>query len=466
MKKFCLGSALLVCALGFAATGSAGRYSDQVLSLNPTFYFQLNEPASEAAGGALDVISNERFGSYKGDYDVDRGDGLGELGVSGPDFLIEGGRWRTSESWSERGNPIALAGLDADNTSHASNDVAQVVLGPNEGFGAPAMTVAMFVRGGPTEGGDRLFTNNLFDPMLSFQIVTGLDGLVVATNPQVGCSSEFECGHRVLSMPQEGVRFSNRGADHGLLSADNGWWHIVVATEGVTPLERTQNIRLWLNGVNRSKDMLPGQNYGYGVNTTLAKIGGRWHDNTHPTTHSGAQDEVSIWLDRVLTNEEALSLYEAAISSGGTIEVPGDFDGDGQLTALDIDLLSDAVLAGDNPSQFDLNDDSVVNQSDRDVWVNDLKFTYYGDADFDGEFNTTDFVAAFVGGKYEDGIAANAGWASGDWNGDKEFDTTDFITAFVDGGYEIGPRQVAVVPEPSSLLLFAIGLWVCLPRRR
>ena len=283
MQKFCLGSALLVCSLGLTATSSAGKYSDQVLSLNPTFYFQLNEPASEAGWGALDVISNERFGAYKGAYD-DSSDS--ELGVSGPDFLIEGGRWKISESWSERGNPIALAGLDADNTSHASNDVAQVVLGPNEGFGAPAMTVAMFVRGGPTEGGDRLFTNNLFDPMLSFQIVTGFDGLAVTTNPQVACSSEFDCGHRVLSLPQEGVRFSNQGADHGLLSADNGWWHIVASTEGATPLERTQNIRLWLNGVNRTEDMLPGINFGYGVNTTLAKIGGRWHNNTHPTTHS------------------------------------------------------------------------------------------------------------------------------------------------------------------------------------
>ena len=462
MKKFFLCSALLVCSLVFAATGSAGNYSDQVISLNPTFYFQLNEPASEAKFGALDTVSNERFGAYKGIYEI----GGPELGVSGPNFLIEGGRWKTSEAWSERGNPITIVGLDSDNTSHASNNAAQVVLGPNDDFGASAMTIAMFVRGGPTDGGDRIFTNNLFDPMLSFQIVASFDGLAVITNPQVGCSSEIDCGHRVLSLPQEGVRFSAQGADHGFLSADNGWWHIVASTEGATPLERTQNIRLWLNGVNRTEDMLPGLNFGYGVNTTMAKIGGRFHNEWHPTTHSGAQDEVSIWIDRALSDEEALSLYEAAISTGGPIELPGDFDGDGQLTALDIDLLSDAVLAGNNPSQFDLNGDSNVNQSDRDVWVNDLKFTYYGDADFDGEFNTTDFVAAFVGGKYEDGIAANAGWASGDWNGDKEFDTTDFITAFVDGGYEIGPRQVAAVPEPSSLVLFAIGLLVCLSRRR
>ena len=41
-----------------------------------------------------------------------------------------------------------------------------------------------------------------------------------------------------------------------------------------------------------------------------AKIGGRRADPTDSTTHSGAQDEVAIWLNRTLTDEEALALYE------------------------------------------------------------------------------------------------------------------------------------------------------------
>ena len=196
---------LLVCFLVAVSTSVAGTYSDRVISLEPNYYFQLNEPESKATRGALDTISNQHFGSYKGVYGV----GGPELGMPGPDFLIEDGRWTTSDEWGERGNLIELIGLDSDNTAHASNNAAQVVLGPHEGFGAPAMTVAMFVRGGPTEGGDRIFTNNLFDPMLSFQIVSGFDGLAVVTNPTVTCSSEIDCGHRVLSLPKQGVRFSN-----------------------------------------------------------------------------------------------------------------------------------------------------------------------------------------------------------------------------------------------------------------
>ncbi|MDG2382779.1 MAG: PEP-CTERM sorting domain-containing protein [Pirellulaceae bacterium] len=239
----------------------------------------------------------------------------------------------------------------------------------------------------------------------------------------------------------------------------------MATTEGANPDQRTKNIRLWLNGVDRTEDMLPGRDYGYGVNTDLAKIGGRFHNETHPTTHSGAQDEVSLWLDRALSDEEIGSLYEAAISAG-PIAVPGDFDGDGQLTALDIDRLSDAALAGDNKSQFDLNGDSLVNQSDREVWVDELKFTYFGDSNLDGEFNSTDFVVVFAEDKYEDGVDGNSGWGSGDWNGDKDFDSSDFVAAFGAGGYEMGARQVAAVPEPSTFLLFAIGLLICLVRRR
>src|SRR5690606_37656069 len=113
-------------------------------------------------------------------------------------------------------------------------------------------------RGGPADGGDRVFTNNVTDPLTSFQIVVGNDGLVVSTNPTVECLDEIECGHRSLFLPGEGVEFSNQGADRGLNSDANGWWHIVASTHGTTALERTENIRLWLNGVDRTEDMLPG----------------------------------------------------------------------------------------------------------------------------------------------------------------------------------------------------------------
>ena len=61
----------------------------------------------------------------------------------------------------------------------------------------------------------------------------------------------------------------------------------------------------------------------------------------------------------------------------------------------------------------------------------------------DGAFDSGDLIAIFEAGEYEDDIAQNSTWATGDWNGDREFDSGDLIAAFADGGYDAGPLAVA-----------------------
>jgi hypothetical protein len=98
-----------------------------------------------------------------------------------------------------------------------------------------------------------------------------------------------------------------------------------------------------------------------------------------------------------------------------------------------------------------------------------IKRTYYGDANLNGEFNSSDLVDVFQLGQYEDGVAANSGWAAGDWNGDREFDSSDFVTAFQAGGYEQGPRgavAASAIPEPGTGLLAGIALLVSSLARR
>ena len=143
----------------------------------------------------------------------------------------------------------------------------------------------------------------------------------------------------------------------------------------------------------------------------------------------------------------------------------GDFDGDDLLNATDVDTLASKIPASATSrygyAMFDLNGDNRVNQLDHRIWVKDLKHTWYGDANLDGEFSSGDMVQVLASGKYE--TNEQAGWAAGDWNADGVFDSGDLVTAFVDGGYEQGPRMdaVATIPEPSGrwLLMLAV-VWL------
>ncbi len=165
-----------------------------------------------------------------------------------------------------------------------------------------------------------------------------------------------------------------------------------------------------------------------------------------------AQDDV---MNIVLGGKNPRTPDNNPILNALTLErvgITGDFNANGALDAGDIDILSAEVRSGLNTPAYDLTADALVNEADREQWVNVLKHTYMGDANLDGEFNSTDFVDVFVAGKYEDAIAGNAGWAEGDWDGSADFDSSDFVLAFVNGGYEIGPRaSVSAVPEPASL---------------
>ncbi len=154
----------------------------------------------------------------------------------------------------------------------------------------------------------------------------------------------------------------------------------------------------------------------------------------------------------------------------------GDFDGNDLLDISDLNLLTAKMLRTNAPpgwqkAMFDVNADGDIDGQDHEIWVHDLKNTYYGDADLNGQFDSRDMVQVFAAGKYEqgwltDGIYVHgetAGWSEGDWNADRVFDSGDFVTAFADGGYEQGPRiGVTVVPEPGAWAMLVVGLALAL----
>jgi hypothetical protein len=180
-----------------------------------------------------------------------------------------------------------------------------------------------------------------------------------------------------------------------------------------------------------------------------------------------------IELELSQESETRLSISTALSHNSGVVSswsleplsnILGDFNGNGLLDATDIDQLSAQIRTATNDPLYDLNADSLVDDRDRQIWVHDLKQTFFGDADLNGSFDSTDLVQVLASGEYEDGVELNSSWRTGDWDGDRDFTSGDLVAALADGGYGIGP---GVVPEPSgtAIALAAAALAATLGRR-
>ena len=93
----------------------------------------------------------------------------------------------------------------------------------------------------------------------------------------------------------------------------------------------------------------------------------------------------------------------------------GDFNANDELDVADIDMFT-ARLPNDSMEfiwlhygMLDLNGDRLVNLEDHGIWVKDLKQTWFGDANLDQEFNSSDLVLVLAAGEYEDELVGNSG---------------------------------------------------------
>jgi hypothetical protein len=230
-------------------------------------------------------------------------------------------------------------------------------------------------------------------------------------------------------------------------------WHFVAGSYDGEVLQA------WVDGeLEAEQEFGPGD-----VNDAPLAIGNRLND-TQPVY--GLIDDLGLF-NRALDEGELASLMAQGLSETlGLSSLTGDFDGSGALDLADIDDLTAQSAGGTNPLEYDLNADTLVNDADVKTWVSDLYGSWIGDADLNGEFNSSDLVVVLAAGTYEADVAAV--WSTGDFNGDGRASSTDLVAALADGGYESGPRPaVAAVPEPASNgLLLISGVVIGLIRRR
>lgn len=145
-------------------------------------------------------------------------------------------------------------------------------------------------------------------------------------------------------------------------------------------------------------------------------------------------------------NDKWWAIDNVLVETDERIQI-GDFNADGWLDISDINELTRQAASQNHQAAYDLTNDGRVDANDISTWMTRLANSYVGDANLDGEFDTSDFVSLFAAGTYETGDEAV--WSQGDFNGDGRFDTRDLVVALAGGGYEQGPRASVAIPEPK-----------------
>ena len=127
-------------------------------------------------------------------------------------------------------------------------------------------------------------------------------------------------------------------------------------------------------------------------------------------------------VEFLISNRFGFGRMTGSLSAG----LVGDFNGDGQISSDDMDLLCAAAHAAALPpaevARFDQNGDDQINAEDIDEWLANVANTKRGDADLDGDVDFADFLELSANFGSEDGH-----WSEGDFNCDGVIGFSDFL---------------------------------------
>ncbi len=230
---------------------------------------------------------------------------------------------------------------------------------------------------------------------------------------------------------------------------------------------RLNSMKTWLSrraaAIDQSAPAIPrftpaGPVVPFGTPLTIVPTSGAVYfttDGSDPRQPGGGISPVAQRLDVT----QPLSLFEPLLLTARTrgnrswspltqvayaVDPPDrdDLNQDGRIDLVDLRLIYQAVAGAD--LRFDRTGDGRTTLDDVEDLLRSAWNTTFGDANFDGRFDSSDIVMVFISGHFES--TRNATWAQGDWDGDHRFSTDDFVLAFSRNHYE-GEFPAA---EPSS----------------
>ena len=105
-----------------------------------------------------------------------------------------------------------------------------------------------------------------------------------------------------------------------------------------------------------------------------------------------------------------------------TLGVEGDLNGDGIVSAIDIDALLDAVNSGRATPSFDMDGSGNISMDDVIHLVEETLATFMGDTNLDRQVDSRDLNQVGIHWQSEQSCL---GWAAGDFNGDGKVNSVD-----------------------------------------
>ena len=197
-------------------------------------------------------------------------------------------------------------------------------------------------------------------------------------------------------------------------------------------------------------------------------VSGNTRSTDFPTTADAFQREFAGGEADMIMSVFSPDLTDVLYSSliGGSGPVGQGFGDRGRSLEIVDDHL--VILSGDTNSE----DFPLVDPTQRqfggvaDGALLRWSFLRPGDANGDLLFDSSDLIQVFSAGQYEDGIAGDSDWSTGDWDNDGDFTTSDLVVALTRNTYVTEPAATSSVPEPAAGLLLWLGVACCLGRYR